>query len=81
MPVFKPVRRKPINRTAGFVSFASIDLPSLFDARTFRLDATLYSRVDPSAVPSQDHNAKGGYEADSEPVAGECSRSAGDEGG
>ena len=71
------VRRKPLNRTAGIFSFASIDLPSLLDARTLSLDATLLGLFDAAAIPGHDHGQEANGETDLEPVAGEHQAGAG----
>jgi hypothetical protein len=77
VPVPQPVRRKPLNRTAGIFSFASIGLAPFFDARTLSLDASTLCLTDPPAVPGRDHCDQADSKADLEPVAGEQEAGAG----
>jgi hypothetical protein len=74
----QPVRRKPLNRTAGIFSFASIDLPSLLDARTLSLYATLLGLSKPPPVPRHDHGQEADSQADFQPVRREHEAGAGE---
>jgi hypothetical protein len=71
------VRRNALDRIASGLSFASIDLAPLNNARTLILDATLFRLPQPAPIPGRDHGKKPHSEADLQPVRGEQQASAG----
>jgi hypothetical protein len=62
--VEQAVIRQALDTTASLFSFASIDLPSLLDARTLSLDATLLGLSDAAAIPRYDHGQEANGDAD-----------------
>jgi hypothetical protein len=77
VPVAQPVSRNALDRIPSGLSFASIDLAPLNNARTLRLYSALFCLSQPAPVPGHDHCQEADSEADFEPVAGEHQSGAG----
>jgi hypothetical protein len=77
VPVAQPVRRKLLDRTASFTSFASIDLAPLLYARTLLLDASTLCFSNAASVPGRHHCQEANGQANLQSVAGKHEASAG----